>query len=55
MVIGLEETYLRKPHTVNVPLPGEIPVSESEDELDDEENVQVGGLIDFIESLTFTM
>ena len=44
-----------QPHTVNVPLPGEIPVSESEDELDDEENVQVGGLIDFIGSLMFTM
>jgi hypothetical protein len=44
-----------QPHTVTVPLPGENTVSDGEDESDDEENVQVGGLIDFIGSLTFTM
>jgi hypothetical protein len=41
-----------QPHTVTVPLPGEI---DSEDESGDEENDQVSGLIDFIGSLTFTM
>ena len=42
-----------QPHTVTVPLAGEITVSDDE-ESDEEENVQVGGLIDFIGSLTFT-
>ena len=44
-----------QPHTVTVPLPEEIAVGDSEDESDDEENAQVGGLIDFIGSLTFAM
>ena len=44
-----------QPHTVTVPLPGEIAVNDGEDESDDEENEQVSGLIDFIGSLTFTM
>ena len=40
-----------QPHTVTVPFPGETIVSDDE-ESDEEENVQVGGLIDFIRSLT---
>jgi hypothetical protein len=43
-----------QPHAVTVPLPGDVSVSDGEDESDDEENVQVSGLIDFIGSLTFT-
>ena len=43
-----------QPHTVTVPLPGEIALNDGDDELDDEENEQVSGLIDFIGSLTFT-
>ena len=56
LVIGLEESDLQTLElnpTVTVPLAGEITVSDDE-EFDEEENVQVGGLIDFIGSLTFT-
>ena len=45
-----------QPHTVTMPLPGEIAVNDGEeDELDDEEKEQVNGLFDFIGSLMFTM